>query len=272
MPWGNCGSGTTRSLAGVVAVSQAGASRCVATRAARCRSIHACREHWPELRRRHGTEGPTTSSWEGAGASAPGVTGDWSWPGQPPRVKLIAVGDAHEVVVPRGLKVQASEPDFESGWEEVRAAHGIPLALVLGADHHRDGLWKLIFSAQFPYLARQLSVRKVVPTLTSKSAEIYISMGGAKQLGDTGFILAPAGAVRPAAVCSRHCIALHRGACRRGLQARRERRSGLQVLEVFFIEASANIVVKAESVRASATRRPPLRPGDCPSFYRPRRR
>jgi hypothetical protein len=32
---------------------------------------------------------------------------------------------------------------------------------------------KLIFSAKLPYLARQLLVRKVVPTLTSKSAEIY---------------------------------------------------------------------------------------------------
>jgi hypothetical protein len=34
-------------------------------------------------------------------------------------MKLIAVGDAHEVVVPRGLKVQAPEPDFEFGWEGV---------------------------------------------------------------------------------------------------------------------------------------------------------
>jgi hypothetical protein len=50
---------------------------------------------------------------------------------------------------------------------------------------------------------------------------------------------------------------------------RRERRSGLQVLEVL-IEASADIVVKAESVRVFAIRRP-LRLGDCPSFYRPRR-
>jgi hypothetical protein len=38
-------------------------------------------------------------------------------------------------------------------------------------------------------------------------------MVGAKQLETRGFILVPAGAVRPAAVCSRHCIALHRGAC-----------------------------------------------------------
>jgi hypothetical protein len=76
--------------------------------------------------------------------------GDWSHPGRPPRVKLIAVGDAHEVAVPRGLKVQAPEPDFEPGWEGVRAAHGIPLAPVLSANHHRDGWRELIFSARTP--------------------------------------------------------------------------------------------------------------------------
>jgi hypothetical protein len=70
-------------------------------------------------------------------------------------------------------------------------------------------------------------------------------------------------------VCSGHYIALHRGARSGGLQARWERRSGLQVPEVL-IEASANVGVKAESVCAIAFRRP-LRLGDCPSFYRPRR-
>jgi hypothetical protein len=58
---------------------------------------------------------------------------------------------------------------------------------------------KLIFSA-IPYLTRQLSVRKVVPTLTSTSTEIYLSMASAKQLGDMRFILVPAGAIRPAVV------------------------------------------------------------------------
>jgi hypothetical protein len=38
-----------------------------------------------------------------------------------------------------------------------------------------------------------LSVRKVVPTLTSKSAEIYPSMVGAKQLVTLVFILVPGG-------------------------------------------------------------------------------
>jgi hypothetical protein len=76
-------------------------------------------------------------------------------------------------------------------------------------------------------VATFLSVRKVVPTLTSMSVEIYLLMAGAKQLGDTRFILVPAGAVHPAGVCSRHYIALHRDACRGELQARRERRGGL---------------------------------------------
>jgi hypothetical protein len=73
-------------------------------------------------------------------------------------------------------------------------------------------------------------------------------MAGAKQLMTLDFILVPVGGVvRPVGVCSGHYIALHHGARRGGLQAKRERRSGLQVPEVL-IEASANIVAKAESV------------------------
>jgi hypothetical protein len=59
-------------------------------------------------------------------------------PGLTSCMKFVAVGDAHEVAVPRGLKVQAPEPDFEPGWEGVRAEHGIPLVAVLGANHHRE--------------------------------------------------------------------------------------------------------------------------------------
>jgi hypothetical protein len=66
------------------------------------------------------------------------------------------------------------------------------------------------------HIDTQLSVRKVVPTLTSRSAEIYLSMAGAKQLVTLGFILVLARAVRPAGVCSGHYIVLHRGACRGG--------------------------------------------------------
>jgi hypothetical protein len=68
--------------------------------------------------------------------------GNRAWPSRPPRVKLVTVGDKHEVAVPCGLKVQAPGPDFESGWEGVRASHGVPLGHVLGADHHQDGWWK----------------------------------------------------------------------------------------------------------------------------------
>jgi hypothetical protein len=79
------------------------------------------------------------------------------------------------------------------------------------------------------------------------SAEICLSMAGAKKLMDTGFILVPARAVLPAVVCSRHCITCTVVLVEGWLQARRERRRGLQVPEVL-IEASANIVEKAESV------------------------
>jgi hypothetical protein len=85
---------------------------------------------------------------------------------------------------------------------------------------------------QLPYLARQLSVWKVVPTLTSTSDEIYLLMAGAKKLSDTSFILVPAGVVRPEGMCSRQCIVLHRGACRGEIQVRQERRRFLQVPKV----------------------------------------
>jgi hypothetical protein len=118
---------------------------------------------------------------------------------------------------------------------------------------------------QLPYLARQLSVWKVVPTLTSTSAEIYLSMASAEQLGDTSFILVPAEAVRPAGVCSRHYVALHRGACRGELQVWRERKLSLQVPEVW-LRQDANIVAKAENVQAYAIRPPPVARGPPPHF------
>jgi hypothetical protein len=68
-----------------------------------------------------------------------GCDGGRVGPGLPPRAEFIAVGDAHEVDIPRGLEVQAPKPDLEPGWKGVRAAHGIPLAAVLGANHHREG-------------------------------------------------------------------------------------------------------------------------------------
>jgi hypothetical protein len=77
-----------------------------------------------------------------------------------------------------------------------------------------------------------LSVRKVVPTLTSTSTEIYLSMACAKQHDDTGFILVPTVGRISSRGCSRCFIPLHICACRVGLQVWRERRCGLQVPEV----------------------------------------
>jgi hypothetical protein len=56
-----------------------------------------------------------------------------------------------------------------------------------------------LISTQLPYLVRQLSVRKIVRTLTSKSAQIGLSMAGAKQYYETGFILVLAVTSRPKA-------------------------------------------------------------------------
>jgi hypothetical protein len=38
-------------------------------------------------------------------------------------MKLLTVGEAHQVAIPRSLEIQAPEPDFEPGGEGVRAAH-----------------------------------------------------------------------------------------------------------------------------------------------------
>jgi hypothetical protein len=64
--------------------------------------------------------------------------GDRDGPGLAPRTELLTVGEAHEVVVPHSLKVQAPEPDFESSRKGVRAAHGVALTTTLGANHHRE--------------------------------------------------------------------------------------------------------------------------------------
>jgi hypothetical protein len=73
----------------------------------------------------------------------------------------------------------------------------------------------------------------------------------------------PAGAVRPAAVCSGTILLRTVVLVVGGLQVWRERRPGLQVPEVL-IEASANIVVKAESVCVIAIRRPSPAAGGLP--------
>jgi hypothetical protein len=77
-----------------------------------------------------------------------------------------------------------------------------------------------LISARLPYLAHQLSVQKVVPTLTSNITEIYVSMAGAKQHNDMGLSWFRSWAVRPAGVRSGRYIVLHLGACRGELQVK----------------------------------------------------
>jgi hypothetical protein len=82
------------------------------------------------------------------------------------RTELLTVGEAHDVAVPRSLEVQAPKPDFESSgkgskllMEYLWPRYSVRITIERAGDEP-------IFSAS-PYLARQLSVRKVVPTLTS---------------------------------------------------------------------------------------------------------
>jgi hypothetical protein len=79
------------------------------------------------------------------------------------RAELLTVSEAHQVVVPHGLKVPAPEPDFEPGGEGVRAAHGVTLTAVLGANHHRERVDDGRSSAREPYGGRQLSVAECSP-------------------------------------------------------------------------------------------------------------
>jgi hypothetical protein len=113
-------------------------------------------------------------------------------------------------------------------------------------------------------VACQLSVRKVVPTLTSKSVEIYPSMAGAKQLVTRGLSW-----FRPGPYFQQWCalgtilrctVVLAEGGYKRGGREGRVSRS-LR----FLIEASANIVVKAVSVWVCSPFSPAAR-GLPPSF------
>jgi hypothetical protein len=78
---------------------------------------------------------------------------------------------------------------------------------------------KVIWSHNTTVSRATVSVQNVVPTLTSNERRDLPLDGPVLATNDTGFILVPAGAVRPAVVCSGHCIGLHCGARRGGLQA-----------------------------------------------------
>jgi hypothetical protein len=77
-------------------------------------------------------------------------------------------------------------------------------------------------------------------------------------------------AVRPTGVCSWRCIAMHRGARRGELQARRERRRNLQVPEGW-LRLSANIVGEGGDASELLSVVIPRGQGTTSSFYRARR-
>jgi hypothetical protein len=87
-------------------------------------------------------------------------------PGLPQRAEFIAVGDAHEVAIPRGLKFRLpnriSNPVGRGPscpWNT--SGHGTR------CESPSRGLVTSRSSARIPYMERQLSVQNVVPTLTS---------------------------------------------------------------------------------------------------------
>jgi hypothetical protein len=84
-----------------------------------------------------------------------------------PRTEFLTVGEAHQVAVPRGLEVQApnriSNPAGRRS--ELPMESRIPrYSVQITKEGVDDGL---TFSARLPHGGRQLSVRNVVPTLTS---------------------------------------------------------------------------------------------------------
>jgi hypothetical protein len=136
-PIGKRGPEIERSPTGAAAVSPVSASHCEAMRAACRRSVRVSRM----------LTGATAALWcrwtrsVRAGrcwCRADTCGGDRGRPSLAPRAEFLTVSEAHQVAVPRGLKVQAPESDFEFGREGVRAAHGVTLTTVLGANHHRE--------------------------------------------------------------------------------------------------------------------------------------
>jgi hypothetical protein len=99
-----------------------------------------------------------------------------------------------------------------------------------------------------------MSVQNVVPTLTSNECRDQPLDGSVLATNDTGFYPGSGrGRTSSSGVLGAlYCVAS--GARRGGLQVWRERRPGLQVPEVL-IEASSNIVAKAESVYVIAIHR-----------------
>jgi hypothetical protein len=88
----------------------------------------------------------------------------------------------------------------------------------------------LTFGAHVPHGGRQLSVRNVVPTVTSNKRQGLSLNGRCQATKDTKFILVPARGPYVQQWCARGTILLSTRVPVVGrLQARRERRRGLQV-------------------------------------------
>jgi hypothetical protein len=100
------------------------------------------------------------------GASS-GCDGDRFWPGRPPRTEFVAVGDAHEVVVPPWPECSGSRTGFRTRLGGGPSCPWNTSGRGTRCESPSRGLEGADLQRATPYLACQLSVRKVVPTLTS---------------------------------------------------------------------------------------------------------
>jgi hypothetical protein len=134
----------------------------------------------------------------------------------------------------------------------------------------------MVDSIWFSFCDMILSVRKVVPTLTSNERRGLSLNGRCWTTNDTSFILVPAEGPYVQQWCARGTILLSTGVPVVGrLQARRERERGSQVLG----EVAEDVVGESESkcmmccvltcLLCSVSC--PLRRGSSSSFYKPRR-
>jgi hypothetical protein len=131
----------------------------------------------------------------------------------------------------------------------------------------------MTLGARSPHGGRQLSVRNMVPTLTSRKRRGLSLNGRCQAIRDMGFILVPAeGAVRPAEACSRHCIPQHRGCLLWGSykQGGRGSEASKSLVEDIVGELENEYVVCCVLSDCLVSR--PLRLGGSPPFYRSRGR
>jgi hypothetical protein len=120
------------------------------------------------------------------------------------------------------------------------------------------------------YLARQLSVRKVVPTLTSRCVEIYLSMAGAKQLV-TRYFYPGSGRGRTSSrgvLGALYCVALW--CLQRGATSKAREEAGPPG-PIGTDCGKCQYRGEGRKRASECSLSSPLQLGDCPSFYRPRK-